>query len=415
LSARGPGAGPEIDAGRVIEDLRELERRTADDAGAQRLCWGPGWRTARELLDELLEEVGVSSDVDEAGNLWAYLEGERGPALTLGSHIDSVPDGGWLDGALGVMAAVGALRAWTASGRRPSRTLALADFADEEGARFGRSLFGSSIVAGSLEGPEIAGLRDAEGHTAAEVLAENGVELERASAARSRALRIGAYLELHIEQGPVLESERRSCSAVAGCAGVERGMIAFAGQSSHAGTTPMDARRDAGLAAAEAALALEDIGRGHGGVATSGVIDLEPGILTAVAGRAGLGFDLRHADPGSLAAMRAEAEAAARRAAAKRGCEVEIETIWRIAPILFDAGLVANAAEACSAAGGRAEPLTSGALHDAAEIAGVAPAAMVFTSSRGGVSHAREEDTGEADLRAGIDAYGALVARALDR
>jgi N-carbamoyl-L-amino-acid hydrolase len=247
------------------------------------------------------------------------------------------------------------------------------------------------------------------------VLAENGVDLKRAAVARSRALRIGAYLELHIEQGPVLEGEGLSCSAVSGCAGVERGLMRFAGQASHAGTTPMDARRDAGLAAAAAALGIESVGREHGGVATTGALELEPGILTAVAGRAELGFDLRHADADRLAAMKAAAEAAAEAAAAERECSLEVEPIWRIDPIPFDAGLVAGAAEACAAAGGRAEPLTSGALHDAAEMSRLAPTAMVFTASRAGISHAREEDTDEADLRAGIAAYGALVARALDR
>ena len=189
----------------------------------------------------------------------------------------------------------------------------------------------------------------------------------------------------------------------------------FAGQAAHAGTTPMDGRRDATLAAAETALAIESIAREHGGVGTTGALDLEPGILTAVAGGAALGFDLRNADAGRLAEMRVAAEDAAERAALERDCPVAIEPIWRIAPVPFEPGLVASAAEACAAAGGRAETLTSGALHDAAEMASVAPTAMVFTSTRDGISHAREEDTDEADLRAGIEAFGTLAGRALDR
>ncbi|MGH2962940.1 MAG: M20/M25/M40 family metallo-hydrolase, partial [Solirubrobacterales bacterium] len=141
--------GPQVDPERAIADLRELERRTGGPDGARRVCWGPEWRAAREYLVELLAELDLEPERDEAGNMWAYLEGEREPAVAVGSHVDSVPSGGWLDGALGVMAAIGMLRAWAGSGERPPRTLALVDFADEEGARFGRSLFGSSAVAGT--------------------------------------------------------------------------------------------------------------------------------------------------------------------------------------------------------------------------------------------------------------------------
>src|SRR5215218_7612610 len=171
--------GPPIDPERVIADLRELQRRTGDGAGAQRLCWGEGWRKARAFLGELLAELGLEPERDEAGNLWAYLPGEREPALALGSHLDSVPQGGWLDGALGVMAALGVIRAWATAGRGPPRTLALVDWADEEGARFGRSLFGSSAAAGTLDPDELAGAEDAGGRSAAEVLGENGIELRR--------------------------------------------------------------------------------------------------------------------------------------------------------------------------------------------------------------------------------------------
>jgi hydantoinase/carbamoylase family amidase len=263
---------PIIDAQRVIEDLRELARRTSDDAGAQRLCWGEGWRAARELLGELLGELGLEREIDEAGNAWAYLPGEREPALALGSHVDSVPNGGWLDGALGVMGGLGVLRAWAGTDRPPPRTLALVDWADEEGARFGRSLFGSSAAAGTFDPAELKDARDAEGRAAPEVLAENGVELERVVESRSRLDRLGAYLELHIEQGPVMEAEGIAAAAVNGCVGVERLRFLITGRVSHAGTTPMDDRRDAGLAAAEAALRVEQIATGEGGVGTVGEI-----------------------------------------------------------------------------------------------------------------------------------------------
>jgi N-carbamoyl-L-amino-acid hydrolase len=341
------------------------------------------------------------------------MEGDSEPALGLGSHIDSVPGGGWLDGALGAAAALGVLRAHSRAGGRPPVTLAFVDFADEEGSCFGRSLFGSSAVSGTLELDSLSSLCDAEGRGISEVLAENGVELAAAGGAAARGGRLGAFLELHIEQGPVLAAEGVPCCAVAGCAGVERKLLRFSGQASHAGTTPMAARRDAALAAATVALAVEEIARGRDGVGTCGVLVLEPGVLTTVAGEAALGVDLRHPDAGTLARMLAEVRAVAAKVTEARGCALAEEAIWRIAPVPFDPELVAAASGACAAAGGRREPLTSGALHDAAEISRIVPTTMVFCSSRRGISHAKEEDTAETDLHAAIEAYGALANSAL--
>ena len=405
--------GPPIDAGRVIADLRELERRTGNAGGAQRLCWDEGWHEARAFLEELLGEIGVEPERDAAGNLWAALEGAREPALALGSHVDSVPGGGWLDGALGVMAALGVLRAWSTAGERPPRTLTLVDWADEEGARFGRSLFGSSVFSGTLDPAAVRELHDADGRVFAEVLAENGVELDRVSQAASRRERLSGYLELHIEQGPVLDAEGFAAAAVSGCSGVERYRFHFDGQASHAGTTPMDSRRDAGLAAAEVMLRVEEIGRSHSGVATAGALALRPGVATAVAGEADLLVDLRHPDAAELAAMLGEALSAADQSASRRGCEYATELIWRIEPIQFDSNLIAAAGDACREAAGSDRVLPSGALHDAAEVARVLPAAMVFCPSAGGISHAKEEDTPEPALKAGIEAFGLLANRVL--
>jgi len=314
-----------------------------------------------------------------------------------------------------VMAAVGVLRAWAQSGRRPPRTLALVDFADEEGASFGRSLLGSSALSGTLDPEAVAGLRDPEDRTLAEALAENGVDLARALDAGRRRERLAAFCELHIEQGPVLEAEGLAVAAVGGCAGVERRRLRFSGQASHAGTTPMDARRDAGLAAAETALAVERVAREHGGVGTTGALALEPGIATAVAGVAELVVDLRHPEAGELAAMLDEVLGAGDAAAAGRGCGLTSETVWRIEPIPFDAELVELALQAARRSGrGSPEVLVSGALHDAAEVARTMPTAMMFTSSIAGISHAKEEDTVEADLAVAIEAFGDLAESALE-
>ena len=294
-----PAAG--VDPAEVIADLRELARRTSDEAGAQRLCWTDRWGAARAFLTERLGEIGVQPEQDEAGNLWARLEGGSAdaPALALGSHLDSVPDGGWLDGALGVMAALGVLRAHARTGEPPARPLLLVDWADEEGARFGRSLFGSSAFAGTLDPAAVRDLRDADGLDLESVVAEHGVELDRATEAGRRREGIGAYLELHIEQGPRMEAAGTRAAAVSGCVGVERHRFEFGGQASHAGTTPMDLRRDAGLAAAAAALTIERIPGVEGGVATTGELRLRPGIPTAIAGEAVLTVDLRHTDAAS--------------------------------------------------------------------------------------------------------------------
>jgi hydantoinase/carbamoylase family amidase len=407
--------GPAIDAGRVVADLRELHALTGTDSGAQRVCWTETWRQAQALLAERLGELGIEPERDAAGNVWACLEGDAEPALAVGSHVDSVPDGGWLDGALGVMAALGIVRAWAASGERPPRTLAFVDWADEEGARFGRSLFGSSAFSGTLVPAEAQGLRDSEGISIVDALAENGVELDRVLEAGTRRDRIGGYLELHIEQGPVLEAEGLRSAAVNGCVGIERHRFRFRGQASHAGTTPMDRRRDAGLAAADAALRIERVGRSRGGMATTGALALRPGIATAVAGEAELLVDLRHPDAGELGSMLEEAWAAAQEAAADRDCEFSSEHVWSIEPIPFDPNLVEQAIAASRETTGSDRVLTSGALHDAAEAARVVPTAMMFCPSIAGISHAKEEDTDEADLVAAIEAFGLLANRVLAR
>jgi hydantoinase/carbamoylase family amidase len=404
---------PAIDASRVIADLRELDRRTGGPEGARRLCWGPEWAEARRFLEELLGELDLTPEVDEAGNLWAYLEGEGKPALAVGSHLDSVPQGGWLDGALGVMAAVGVLRSWAESGERPPRTVALVDWADEEGARFGRSLFGSSAVAGTLVPDEASGLRDADGRGIDEVLAECGVELETAPLAASRLDRVGSLLELHIEQGPVLESEGIPIAAVSGTVGIERWRFLFEGHASHAGTTPIGQRHDAGLAAATVALEAERIAAAHNGVATAGSLELRPGAPTVVPGEANLVVDLRNRETGALSEMLEEVEAAAQGAAENRGCYCVVDRLWRIDPVDFDPGLVGLAREACKEVAGSERILVSGALHDAAEVARKLPAAMLFVRSIGGVSHSPEEDSSEEDLELAIRAYADLVERAM--
>ena len=405
-----------MDAGRVLDDLRELARLTGGPDGARRVCWTDEWVRAREYLRSCLDELPVQVSVDPAGNLWAELPG-RGDAdgfVIVGSHIDSVPAGGWLDGALGLFAALGALRAH-ADGGPPPVGLRLVDWADEEGARFGRSLFGSSACAGTLDVDDVRDLRDRDGDRLEDVVARQGVELDRAHESGERLSGARAYLELHIEQGPVLESRGEPAATVLGTCGVERHVAVFRGQAAHAGATPMALRHDSFAAAAQAALAIRDVGLAHeGGVCTVGGATSEPGVVTAVAGRTDMLLDQRHLDPGELAAMLGEARAACERAAADQGCEVALEHLWSIPPIPFDDRLIAVAREAVADSGGKDTAIPSGPLHDAAEMARLVPTVMIFSSSSPPVSHTKEEDTPEADLRVALEAYGRTVTATLE-
>jgi N-carbamoyl-L-amino-acid hydrolase len=405
-----------VSAREVIGQLHALAARTSDVHGAQRVAWGPVWRDARRWLDDLLALAGLRAEADAAGNNGITLPGARPQTVVIGGHLDSVPNGGWLDGPLGVLAGVEALRRYQAT--TPPVTLAVVDFADEEGARFSRSLLGSSGASGSLVPDTVRGLVDRTGVRLVDALAENGVELDRMPEAR-RALdrrEPRAYLELHIEQGPVLEAMGRSTGAVIGTYGVERHVLRFVGQAAHSGSTPIAMRRDAFLAAAETALACRDIARRHstpavGMVCTVGTVTVEPAIVTAVPGVCEIALDQRALESGTLAQALAEAREAASRAAAANGVSVEWRHVWRIDPCRFDPRLVDLCAEAVQEATGHAPRLPSGPLHDAVEMGRVMPAVMMFAKSTNGLSHCKEEDTPEADLEVTIDAFLRLVGK----
>jgi N-carbamoyl-L-amino-acid hydrolase len=342
----------------------------------------------------------------------------RPETVVIGGHLDSVPNGGWLDGALGVLAGVEALRRH--KGAPPPVTLTVVDFADEEGARFGRSLLGSSGASGSLVPDNVRGLVDRQGVRLVDALAENGVDLDGMVAARPAldARRPRAYLELHIEQGPVLESLDRSTGVVVGTYGVERHVLRFVGQAAHSGSTPIAMRRDAFLAAAETALACRDIARrlstpAAGVVCTVGTVAVEPAIVTAVPGVCEISLDQRAIDPATLQQALADARAAAARAATANGVTVDWRHVWRIDPFHFDERLVGLCADAVHEVTGHTPRLPSGPLHDAVEMGRVMPAVMMFARSTNGLSHCKEEDTPEAALEATIEAFLRLVDKTL--
>ena len=403
-----------MSAKHVITNLKELRARTGDASGAQRVAWGPTWRAARQWFAGKLSEIGLQASTDAAGNDWVVLPGQSDRTVIIGGHLDSVPNGGWLDGALGVLTGFEALR--TFSGTRPPVTLALVDWADEEGARFGRSLLGSSAAGGSLNVDDVRGLVDRQGTRLVDALKENGVDLDRMLDAHGtlKTIDARAYLELHIEQGPVLEAMNRPTGVVLGTFGVERHMLRFIGQAAHSGSTPIPMRRDAFLAAAQTALDCREIARRHsrpdaGVVCTVGVIKAEPGIVTAVPGVCEISLDQRALDASVLAQMLADARAASERAARENNVSVEWRDLWRIEPRPFDPGLIELCAEAVREVTGDAPRLPSGPLHDAAEMVPHMPVVMMFAYSANGLSHCKEEDTPEPYLEQTIESFLRLV------
>ena len=398
----------------VITDLRELAKLTGNADGAQRLAWGPVWRQARQWFNGKLAELGITPELDAAGNSWATLGGDSDRTVIVGSHLDSVPNGGWLDGALGMMAGLEALRMF--KNQRAPVTLKVVDWADEEGARFSRSLLGSSAASGSLTVSEVEHLTDKTGIRLVDALRENGVELTRMHESQQylKAINAKAYLELHIEQGPVLEAANKSAGVVIGTFGVERHLLRFVGQAAHSGSTPIPMRKDAFLAAAESALAFRDVARQHTTpqtrvVCTVGTVKAEPGIVTAVPGVCEISLDQRALDAGVLAQMLAEARAASWRIAAENNVSVEWQRIWKIEPRPFDPALIKLCAEAVQEVTGDAPHLPSGPLHDAAEMVPHMPVVMMFTYSSNGLSHCKEEDTPEEHLEKAIEAFLLLV------
>jgi N-carbamoyl-L-amino-acid hydrolase len=402
---------------RTVAELRELQELTGDENGAQRVAWTETWERARRWLREKVVPTGAEEEVDEAGNQWFTLRGASERALLLGGHIDSVPNGGWLDGSLNVLAGVEVLRRIAEEGT-PPLTVRLVSWADEEGARFGRSLFGSSAASGSMsDQDELRERHDAEGIALPDALAAHGVDLDRALEARRRLDGAAAYLELHIEQGPVLESLDLPLGVVLGTFGVERHLVTWRGQAAHSGSTPMAQRRDALAGAAKLALEIRPIAAevGDGAVCTSGGVVCRPGIVTSVVETAEQLLDQRHLDAAKLARLLELAQEASRRFAQEEDVEVEWERLWSIEPIPFDDRLIELADESIREVAGSSHRLPSGPLHDAAEVARAGiPTVMLFVQSLRGLSHTKLEDTREEHLELSVQALDRLATKALE-
>lgn len=401
---------------RTIADLKALRDLTSDAAGAQRVAFTPTWVKARAWLREKVGTLPVEMHTDAAGNFWATLRGKSERALLIGGHIDSVPNGGWLDGSLNTLAGVEVLRRMAAEfDGEPPVTVRLVDWADEEGARFGRSLFGSSACAGTLVMEEVRTLKDRAGVMLPAALKEVGLEFERVAESGAELRNAAAYLELHIEQGPVLLDLDLALGAVVGTFGVERHAVTFRGQAAHSGSTPMNRRKDALLAASRMSPEIYAIAERHGGVCTIGSCVTKPGIVTSVVEECRITLDQRHLDAAALARMLSEAREASERFAAEAKVSVEWERLWRIEPIPFCEELIARCDKAIVETCGRSHRLPSGPLHDAAEMAraGV-PTVMMFVQSLHGISHNKIEDTREEHLAQAVEALDRLAGKAMN-
>ena len=409
---------PTLDPARTVRELEELRRLTGDENGAQRVAFTPVWTAARQWLAERFAGLPVETHLDAAGNFWATLPGQSQQAVLIGGHIDSVPNGGWLDGCLNTLAGVEVMRRVAAEhDGRPPVTLRIVDWADEEGARFGKSLFGSSACSGNVDMEEARGLVDKAGVTLPAALAEVGIDFERVKDCGRELATAAAYLELHIEQGPVLLDLDLPLGAVLGTFGVERHAITFRGQAAHSGSTPMNRRRDAFLAAARMAPEIYEIARRSGeGVCTIGSCTTKPGIVTSVVEDCRITLDQRHLDPAKLATMLTEAKEAAARFAAEGNVSVEWERLWAIPPRPFDPALIKLADEAIREACGTSHRLPSGPLHDAAEMARAGiPTVMLFVQSLHGISHNKIEDTRREHIEASVRALDRLTEKTMAR
>jgi N-carbamoyl-L-amino-acid hydrolase len=408
----------QLDPKRTVAELKELRALTGDENGAQRVAFTEIWAKARSWLRSKLEELrGVEIHKDEAGNFWATLRGASEKALLIGGHIDSVPNGGWLDGCLNTLAGVEILRRIHVQyDGKPPVTVRLVDWADEEGARFGKSLFGSSACSGKIDMNETRGLKDKDGIRLVDALKEHGIDFEKVKECGKELRNAAAYLELHIEQGPVLLDLDLPLGTVLGTFGVERHAITFHGQAAHSGSTPMNRRRDAFLAAARMSPEIYRIAERSGnGVCTIGSCTTKPGIVTSVVEDCRITLDQRHLDAEKLGRMLSEAKSASEKFAAEGNVDLAWERIWQIEPVLFNNELIAMCDEAISETGAKPHRLPSGPLHDAAEVAraGV-PTIMMFVQSLHGISHNKIEDTKEEHLEMAVTAFDKLASKAMN-
>jgi allantoate deiminase len=402
---------PMGDAETVLERCDLLARCSEEPDRLTRRFATPALSRARELTQDWMRDAGLATRCDPIGNLVGRLEGAGDRTLVLGSHLDTVPDAGRYDGTLGVMVGIACAERLREAGRVLPFALEVVAFADEEGVRYRTAFLGSAVMAGRFDA-EWLGRVDADGVTLADAVRAWGGDPEALAAARRDAAELFGYCEVHIEQGPVLDDLGEPLAVVTAIAGRTLARLAFEGSAGHAGTMPMEARRDALCAAAEWIAGVEAYARGRDGlVATVGEIAAHPGSANVIPGRVEVALDLRHPDD----AERETASSALRRRAAAiggaRGVDVTWDRVQSSAAVLCAPALTDQLAAAVADTGHRAPRLPSGAGHDAVMMAAVAPVAMLFVRCAGGISHHPDESVRADDVAAALDATTAFLER----
>ncbi len=403
------------DGERVEQMVAALAHHGAwGETGVARLVYSPEWVAAQDQVAAWMAEAGLRVERDAVGNVWGYLDGtERGrPMVVTGSHIDSQNPGGRFDGALGVVAGIAARAALRARQGAPQTTLAVVSLVEEEASRFATANFwGSRAITGRIGGEEAKRLRGYDGVTMAEAMRDVGLDPARIPEARRDD--IGAFVELHIEQGPFLEQENVAVGIVERITGYRQYLVTVEGTANHAGTTPMDRRRDAMAGAAEMIGGVIDTAHrmGRPCVTTVGRIQVVPNERAVIPRQVSFTVDARSPDAEQRHVLMARHEALLREVAERRGLTLTLRADSDREPVASAPELVAAIAAAAADAGIPAMRMTSGAVHDAMQLAELASIAMIFVRSQGGISHSPEEFTSAADAAAGVE----VLARALYR
>jgi N-carbamoyl-L-amino-acid hydrolase len=412
-------SGIRLDGATLLGQLRELGRVGLDPAagGRTRIALTAQDKAARDLLVSWMHELDLDVRIDKIGNIFgtsrsASDNGSERP-LMIGSHIDTVTDAGALDGCYGVLAGLAVVRAFRDAGERPARSIAVGAFTNEEGVRYQPDMMGSLVYAGGLAIDDALATIGADGTRLGDELARIGYDgdLEPGSVVPQE------YLELHIEQGPILEAENRSIGVVEGVQGISWQHVTIEGSANHAGTTPIRLRHDAGYAAAVAIHRLREIANDSGGttLATVGTMTFEPNVINVIPRKASFTIDLRDPDEDCLERAERKLAHALKDVAEKEGVQVSVERLVRFGPVAFDPGLADEIAASAARLGASHRRMTSGAGHDAQMIARIAPSAMIFVPSKGGVSHSPTEHTDDDRLLLGAEVLLDVVSRRLAR
>jgi N-carbamoyl-L-amino-acid hydrolase len=406
----------DINASRLLADIDALARIGGlENGGVDRLAWSEADLAGRRWYAQRLGEAGLQATIDPALNVFGHLPGARGPFVLTGSHLDTVPNGGRLDGAYGAVAALEVLRTLVESGDGLANRVEVVGFSDEEGVRFSIGLLGSLALAGEL--PPLDQLEDREGVPVRETLSRVGSDLDRLPEAQAHLQSLAGFVELHIEQGPRMEAQKLDLAVVTGIVAVHRRRVRVIGTQNHAGTTPFSHRHDAGRAAARIAGSVQELVQAidSEAVANVGTMSFEPGAINVIPGEASLSLEVRHLDEGIIGQILEAFDHRLEQICMEEGCAAEQTVLSSVPAALMEAGQMALIAASVEEVGARPGRLWSGAGHDAAVLSRHVPTGMLFVPSIGGISHAPAEATADEHLVLGARALLRAVSAAAAR